>query len=398
MLNNNTNKLVERVLNLLAYFLKLSVMSVIDKIVKKFNSEDVIKFSEKDGFRDMKSWAHTGSPSLDYNLHTFGLPTGIIEIAGKSRSGKTTLGLMAMKWFLKENPEDGIAVILSSENRDNKDYALQLGLPVNRIIIVKVKYVEAMFMKVKKLIMDTDEIMREEKMKPKFFFLWDSLGATLSKSELETMTENTERMEKALEKGTDIADFELKNEKMMAFAKEAKKFVKSIMSEMYSHIIHFVILNHQYEQSNMGVTTRKSTGGEWVELMPSLRLSMKLKGHEKIDDVEVAQITEVKVVKNDFGSRKKTDIRILLGYGIILSQEDIDYALENGILQKEGAKKISFMNGKLTWSSPRELFRLYYEHNKLLMVLHSKIKKSMQADLMALKEKLNNGIEETDEN
>lgn len=392
------NKLVERVINLLAYFLKLSVMSVIDKIVKKFNSEDVIKFSEKDGFRDMKSWAHTGSPSLDYNLHTFGLPTGIIEIAGKSRSGKTTLGLMAMKWFLKENPEDGIAVILSSENRDNKDYALQLGLPVNRIIIVKVKYVEAMFMQVKKLIMDTDEIMREEKMKPKFFFLWDSLGATLSKSELETMTENTERMEKALEKGADIADFELKNEKMMAFAKEAKKFVKSIMSEMYSHIIHFVILNHQYEQSNMGITTRKSTGGEWVELMPSLRLSMKLKGHEKIDDVEVAQITEVKVVKNDFGSRKKTDIRILLGYGIILSQEDIDYALENGILQKEGAKKMSFMNGKLTWSSPRELFNLYYEHNKLLMVLHSKIKKSMQADLMALKEKLNNGIEETDEN
>ena len=38
-------------------------MSVIDKIVKKFNSEDVIKFSEKDGFRDMNSWAHTGSPS-----------------------------------------------------------------------------------------------------------------------------------------------------------------------------------------------------------------------------------------------------------------------------------------------------------------------------------------------
>lgn len=371
--------------------------SLIDKIVKKFNSEDVIKFSEKDGFKDMKSWAHTGSPSLDYNLHTFGLPTGIVEIAGKSRCGKTTLGLMSMKWFLKENPEDGIAVILSSENRDNKDYALQLGLPVNRIIIVKVKYVEAMFMQVKKLIMDTDEIMKEEKMKPKFFFLWDSLGATLSKNELDTMEENTSRMEKALEKGTDMADFELKNEKMMAFAKEAKKFVKSIMSEMYSHIIHFVILNHQYEQSTMGVTTRKSTGGEWVELMPCLRLSMKLKGHEKIDDVEVAQITEVKVVKNDFGSRQKTDIRILLGYGIILSQEDIEYALETGILQKEGVKKVSFMNGKLTWSSPRELFNHYYEHNKLLIVLHSKIKKAMQGDLIALKEKLNQGVEETDE-
>lgn len=371
--------------------------SIIDKIVQKFNSEDVIKFSDKDGFKDIKSWAHTGSPTLDYNLRTFGLPTGIIEIAGKSRSGKTTLGLMSMKYFLQENPDDGIAVILSSENRDNKDYALQLGLPVSRIIIVKVKYVEAMFMQVKKLIMDADEVMKEMKMKPKFFFLWDSLGATLSKSELDTMEENTKRMEKELQRGTEVEDIELKNEKMMAFAKEAKKFAKSIMSEMYTHVMHFVMLNHQYEQSTMGVTTRKSTGGEWVELMPTLRLSMKLKNHEKIDDVEVAQITEVKVVKNDFGSRKKTDIRILLGYGIILSQDDIDYALENGILKKEGAKKVSFMNGRLSWSSPRELFNLYYEHNKMLKVLHNKIKKSMQSDLVALKESLAKGLEEEED-
>jgi hypothetical protein len=115
---------------------------------------------------------------------------------------------------------------------------------------------------------------------------------------------------------------------------------------------------------------------------------LKLKQHEKIDDVEVAQITEVKVVKNDFGSRKKTDIRILLGYGIILSQEDIDYALEFGILKKEGSKKITFLNGKLSWSSPRELFKLYRENNKFLSILHNKIRKSMQNDLVSLKKSL----------
>lgn len=371
--------------------------NIIDRIVKKFNSEDVIKFSEKDGFKDIKSWAHTGSPTLDYNLRTFGLPTGIIEIAGKSRSGKTTLGLMAMKYFLHENPDDGIAVILSSENRDNKDYALQLGLPVNRIIIVKIKYVEAMFMQVKKLVMDADEIMKEDKMKPKFFFLWDSLGATLSKSELDTMEENTKRLEKELQKGSEVEDIELKNEKMMAFAKEAKKFAKSIMSEMYTHVMHFVMLNHQYEQSTMGITTRKSTGGEWVSLLPTLRLSMNLKSHEKIDDVEVSQISEVKVVKNDFGSRKKTDVRILLGYGIILSNDDIEYALETGILKKEGAKKMSFMNGKLTWSSPREFFKLYYEHNKFLKVLHNKIKRSMESDLVELRANLMKYAEQQEE-
>ena len=59
-------------------------MSIIDKLVKKFNSEDVVKFSNKDTFKDNKSWVHMGSPELDYNLGVKGLPTGMVEIAGLS--------------------------------------------------------------------------------------------------------------------------------------------------------------------------------------------------------------------------------------------------------------------------------------------------------------------------
>ena len=244
-------------------------MNIVDKLVKRFNNEDVIKFSDKDGFKEIKSWAHTGSPLLDYNLHTFGLPTGIIECAGKSRSGKTTLGLMAMKSFLQQNP-NGIAVILSSENRDNKDYALQLGIDVDKIIIMKIRYVEKMFMMVKKLIDEVDELFEDEKLgKPKFYFLWDSIGATLSKSELDTMEENTEVMSKKFDRGDDIDD--LKHEKVGAFAKSAKMFAKFLLSQAYDHVIHFVMLNHQYDSiGGFGVSTRVSTGGEWVALLPML--------------------------------------------------------------------------------------------------------------------------------
>lgn len=374
-------------------------VSVIDKIVQRFNSEDVIKFANKNGFAEVESWAHTGSPSLDYNLRTFGLPTGITEIAGESRSGKTTLGLTAMKYFLKENKDTGIAVILSSENRDNKDYALQLGLPVQRIIIVKIRYVEAMFMQVKKLIMDAVDVMKPLKLKPRFFFLWDSLGATLSKSELDTIEENTKLMEKGLANGNEVDEMELKSEKMMAFAKEAKKFAKSLMAEMYSYVMHFVMLNHQYDSTPPGsfVKTKKSTGGEWVALFSCMRLSTKTVKYEKIDDEEVAQVTRVKVVKNDYGGRKNTDIRILMGYGVILSQEDIDYALEAGILKRDGVRKISFLNGKLEWSSPRELFNHYREHHPLLRVLEKKIRNAMYADLLVLKENLSKNVGKEEE-
>lgn len=365
-------------------------MGIIDKLVKRFDNDNIIKFSDKDAFADMKSWAHTGSPELDFNLGTFGFPQGIVEIAGASRGGKTTLALEAMKNFQRENRDTAVCVILSSENRDNKDYARRIGIDVDNVLIVKITFVEEMFLLVKQIIDATYEEFKTTKIKeqPKFMFVWDSLGATLSLSERNAMEENNALLSKKLAGGELLS--ELKNEKIGAFAKEAKKFAKYILSETYDKIIHFIILNHTYDTiTGMGISTKKSTGGEWVQYLPVMRLQIAAKGMEKIDDEEVAQISVVRVIKNDFGSRKKTEIRILLGEGIILSQSEINYALETGILKKEGARKITFMNGKLSWSTPREFFQLYRNKNKFLPVLHSKIRKAMQKDLLEIKAKYN---------
>ena len=114
-------------------------------------------------------------------------------------------------------------------------------------------------------------------------------------------------------------------------------------------------------------------------------------------DEEVAQISTVKVIKNDFGSRKKTEIRILLGEGIILSNNDIEYALERGILKQEGKRKVSYLNGKLSWSTPREFFQLYHDRNRYLDVLAAQIRKSMQQDLLEITAKYNGESSEVEE-
>lgn len=364
------------------------ISNVLSKLTARFNSDDVITFKKKDGFAEVKSWAHTGSPELNWNLRTYGLPTGIIEIAGRSRSGKTTEGLEAMKYFLDENPETGLACILSSENRDNKDYAIQLGVDISRVAIVKIHYVEQMFVRVSKFVKDAHALFEEAgiKEKPKFFFLWDSLGATLSKAEYDALRANVENMDKAAAKGEELE--KLQEPKMMAFAKSAKMFAKGLVGLCYTNVIHFVILNHQYEQNVMGATSRKSTGGEWVELLPTMRLQMRVTEMKKIDDVEVAQISEVKVIKNDFGSRQKTYIRILLGYGIILSEEDIDYAVERGIIQKPSKTVYTALNGKLRWKSDRELYQLYYDQNPLLDTLGKVITASRHRDLREWRKKM----------
>lgn len=343
-------------------------MGIIDKLVDRFDHEDVIRFSDKDNFRDVESWAFTGSPDLECNLGVLGLPTGMIEIGGVSRSGKTTLGLMGMKHFLKSNP-NGVAIILSSENRDNKEYAIKMGIDPGKVMILKIRFVEDMFMKVKKIITDTKDIFKEEEWgKPVFYFMWDSIGATLSKAELDTMEENTKSMEKAMEKGKDLE--KMKHAQMGAFAKQAKMFAKFITAEMYDTSIHFIMLNHVYDRMS-GMGGKKSGGGTWVEFFPCLRLLMKVIGHEKIDEVEVAQYSEVKVVKNDFGSRKKTVIMILLGKGIILSDEDIKFGIEEGIIEQKSKTILAFK--KMEWRSKRTFFELYENDDKMLPILTRKI-------------------------
>lgn len=356
-------------------------MSIIDKIVNKFDNEDVIKFSDKDNFKEMKSWCGTNVPQLEYNLGVLGLPTGIIEISGISKSGKTTLGLECMSNFLKQD-ENGIAVILSSENRDNKEYAAKLGIDTDKVIILKIRYVEDMFMKVKKMIQDVEEIFNTENLgDPKFFFLWDSLGATLSKAELDTMEHNTAEMEKAMAKGKAMTKSATKHAQMGAFAKQAKMFSKFLLGEMYDKTIHFIILNHVYNKMD-GRGGKKSGGGEWVEYMPTIRLRMAVVGHERLDDEEVAQYSEVKVVKNDFGSRRKTKVEILLGKGFVLNADDIAFAVEEGIIEQVSAKKMSFMKGKMTWSSKRTFYQLYQENNKYLPLLHKKVAKARHENVL----------------
>lgn len=50
---------------------------------------------------------------------------------------------------------------------------------------------------------------------------------------------------------------------------------------------------------------------------------------------------------------------------------------------------MSYLNGKLSWSTPREFFQLYHDRNKYLDVLAAQIRKSMQKDLLEIKAKYN---------
>jgi RecA/RadA recombinase len=354
---------------------------LVDKLLSKMSGDDSIKFSTKNPFKKDAVWVHTGSPELEYNLGILGFPVGITEVGGVSKSGKTTIALMAMKHHQMSYPT-GLRVILSSEERDNREYAEQIGIDTDDVLIIKSKFIEDLFYKLQIRINQVLEIWKAEKLpgKPKIFVMWDSLGATNSRAELETFAKNTQNYLEHIQKGNKL---DMKHAKMGDFASAGKRCMKAMLAQLYELDIVFVILNHVIDDFQTG--GKVSTGGSWVQFLPTLRLRTSRTGWEKIDEIEVAQHTKVTVEKNDFGSRKSTMIEILLGYGIILSKTDIEYAAQKGILKKEGEKKYSF-SPKLTWNSKRTLYNQYYERNPLLPALHKRIMMERHKDLLAEKE------------
>lgn len=357
-------------------------MSFANRLADRLESDKVVTFSDIDPFKDnKKGWLHTGSPQLEYNLGILGMPYGIIEIAGKSGSGKTTLALHILKSFQKTNP-DGVSVILSSEERDNKAYAIKMGIDVEKVVVLKFKYVEELSLLVDNFIKQVDDLWLKDGHEglPQYYFMWDSIGATLSKSEFDTVETNSTKYNRAMGK----EDREIKEEhaKPGAFAKAAKLFAKWMLAKIYDRRISLVMLNHT--MAKIGGQGRVSAGGEWKEYFPTIRLETVTTGYEKLDDEQVAQYTLVKVIKNDFGSRKETDIEILLGYGLVLSEDDIEYGIQKDIIEKVSVKKRAFMKDKLTWSSKREFYELYKNPStrKFVEILHKQIAQARHKDVL----------------
>lgn len=352
----------------------MSKLDIIKSIGKKFD-KGVSTFKELDSFADATGWYSTGVPIADFKLSTLGFPAGIIEIAGPSQCGKTTFALHAMGEFLRSNPDNGFAVILSSEGRDNKEYAEKIGINTEEVMVVKSKFVEDLLLKAQSIQKEIQVkwLQSGNKEKPRFFFMWDSIGSTLSKAEVSTMEQNMAKMEKAQEKG---GEYDIDHEQMAAFAKQAKKLAKFMLANAFEYNTSFVMINHVHDKIG-GTPGTKSGGGKWIEYMPSIRLKMakisNIKGRNQ--DEVVGQVSQIEIIKSDYGTRHKFNVDILLGYGFILTEEDIDFGVAQGFIEAPSAKVRTALNGKLKWKSSHELHELYMNPKtaNLVKILHRKI-------------------------
>ena len=326
------------------------IKKMVAKTKKEMKAET---FDDIDDFSEVDLWVSSGVPDVDWLMTTFGYNPGIMEVAGKSRSGKTTLLLHAVKEVLKIG---GLPFILSSERRENRDNAIRMGINTEYVVRKKVKTIEDMFDRAYEYI----EMVRNEDKDVPILIGIDSLGATPTKAEMKAKEDQ---------------------EFMAVAAKVIKGRLRRITQIIDNENIILFINNQTYSKIGK-VFGRVSTsyGGEGLKFHRQLGFEVNKIKTLKINDRKIGQITRIEIMKSDFTAPEQfIDVPLLWGYGFVPSKEILQLGVENNVLESVGKKGNGYRIKKLPkiyWRNEADYYRLMVEDKRarnLLNVLLTKV-------------------------
>ena len=266
-----------------------------------------------------KDFISTQCLALDLALNMPGIPVGRLTVVrGWESSGKTSLVTHLLAETVRR---DGIAVLLDSEFAFDEARAARLGLARENLILAQPETVEETI----KLLEDVIKAVREETPDALATVVWDSVGGTPTKDEIEG----------------DFGD----SKPIGQHAKIISGALRRIMGTVSKQNIALVIVNQNRESLDMGpfASAESSTMIArrplqfHASVIIDMRKAQELKRGDK-DSPAYGILSKAKVVKNKcsnpFG---RAEMRCLFDTGLDNNYSHFQAALKLGMIVKKGS-------------------------------------------------------------